>query len=173
MQDNTFIQDQLRRGFQLLQSGQPEQASECCRRVLEKRPDLPEGHFLVGLVADELSQRRIAISAFGSVTRLQPTHGAAWANLARQHALGGQLGMADVALKKAIEHEDGNPVVHDLIGSVHALLGEDEDALRWFQKAARKEPDNVMFRMNHANCQMFVGEIDAAEESLRDVQLPH
>jgi len=87
--DNTFSRDELRRGFAFLQAGQAERAAECCRRVLEQDPKLPEAHFLVGLVAVEMNQRRIAASAFGSVTKLQPDHGAAWANLARQYALGG------------------------------------------------------------------------------------
>ena len=168
-----FIRDELRRGFAYLQSGRPEDASACCRRVLELDQKRPEAHFLVGLVAIELNQRRIAASAFGSVTRLQPEHGAAWAHLARQYALGGQLALADAALTKAVEHEDGKPVVHDLIGSVHSLIGEDEKALAWFEKAAVAEPDNVMYRVNHANCLMFVGELDEAEASLREVLAKH
>ena len=167
--DRDRTREELRRGFSYLQAGQPERAAECCQRVLGENPKLPEAHFLVGLVAIELNQRRVAASAFGSVTKLQPDHGAAWANLARQYALGGQLALADEALAKAIEHEDGKAVVHDLIGSVHTLLGEDDKALEWYARAARKEPDNVMFRVNHANCLMFVGELDAAESTLRDV----
>ena len=171
--DNTLIRDELRRGFTYLQSGQPERAAECCRRVLDKDSKLPEAHFLVGLVAIDLNQRRVAASAFGSVTKLQPDHGAAWAHLARQYALGGQLALADAALKKAVEHEDGKAVVHDLIGSVHSLIGEDEKALGWFEKAANAEPENVMYRVNHANCQMFVGQLDEAEASLREVLSRH
>ena len=167
MQDNTFIQDQLRRGFRLLQSGRPEQAAECCRGVLEKQPHLPEGHFLVGLVANELNQRRVAISAFGSVTKLRPEHSAAWANLARQHALGGQLGLADAALARAIEHDDGSAAVHDTIGAVLALLGEDDAARNWFEKAAGQEPDNIAYCVNQASAQMYAGDVDAAEVSLR------
>ena len=171
--DSNLVREELRRGFACLQSGQPERAAECCRRVLDKQPKLPEAHFLVGLVAIELNQRRVAASAFGSVTKLQPEHGAAWAHLARQYALGGQLALADSALTKAIEHEDGKAVVHDLIGSVHSLIGEDEKALAWFEKAANAEPHNAMYRVNHANCQMFVGLLDAAEDSLRDVLAQH
>lgn len=167
--ENDAGRQELRRGFMYLQSGQPEKAAECCRRVLDKDPGIPEAHFLVGLVATELNQRRVAVSAFGSVTELQPDHGAAWANLARQYALGGALALADEALNRAVEHEDGNAVVHDLIGSVHTLLGEDEKALQWYERAARKEPDNITFRVNHANCLMFVGRLDTAERNLRDV----
>ena len=167
--DKNRTREELRRGFSYLQSGQPERAAECCRRVLGEDPKLPEAHFLVGLVAIELNQRRVAVSAFGSVTRLQPDHGGAWANLARQYALGGQLTLADEALAKAIEYEDGKAVVHDLIGSVHTLFGDDEKALGWYERAAQEEPDNILFRVNHANCLMFVGQLEEAETALREV----
>ena len=98
-----WMRDTLREGFAYLQAGQPERASQCCRRVLGARRDLPEGHFLVGLVALELNERRTAIEAFGSVTRLQPDHAAAWANLARLFLLAGWPARADSALAKAME----------------------------------------------------------------------
>ena len=77
------MQDTLREGFLLLDAGLLDEASECCRRLLGAKPDLVEGHFLVGLIALELKQTRTAVSAFGSVTKLKGDHGAAWAHLAR------------------------------------------------------------------------------------------
>ncbi len=72
-----------------------------------------------GLIALELRQTRTAVSAFGSVTKLKDDHGAAWAHLARQFMLAGQPGRADMALDKAVEHIDGNPVVLNLIGATY------------------------------------------------------
>ena len=81
-------------------------------------------------VALEMRDRRTALSAFGSVTKLEPTHGAAWAQLARLFASAGQPNRADAALRKAIENEDGNPVIQDLIGTVHQALGDQRDVRR-------------------------------------------
>ena len=105
------MQDTLHEGFRLLQSGKPEAAAECCKRLLGAKPDLVEAHFLVGLVAIELKQTWTAVSAFGSVTTLQENHGAAWANLARQFMHTGQPARADKGVAKAVEHNDGNPMV--------------------------------------------------------------
>ena len=71
------LQSLLRQGFEALNRGQVEQAGDCCRQVLGIQPDLVEGHFLVGLVSLEMRDRRTALSAFGSVTKLQPDHPAA------------------------------------------------------------------------------------------------
>jgi len=51
-----WMHDTLREGFTLLNAGRLDEASECCKRLLGAKPDLVEGHFLVGLIATELKQ---------------------------------------------------------------------------------------------------------------------
>lgn len=161
-----WMPDTLRQGFSLLNAGRLDEASECCQRLLGAKPDLVEAHFLVGLIAIELKQNRVAVSAFGSVTELKKDHGAAWANLARLLMLVGQPSRADTALENAVKYNDGNPVVLDLIGAVHGLLGDQREAARWMEKAVRKEPQNVSFLVNQASNLMFLGKLDDAREVL-------
>ena len=161
------MQDTLRQGFSALQIGQFDAASECCKRVLGAKPDLPEGHFLVGLIALETKQTRTAISAFGSVTKLNPRHGAAWAQLAKLFFSTGQTIMADEALENAVKYEADDPTVHDLLGLIHSLQGDQQEAAVWFNKAATKCPDNPMFLVNNANSEMYLGHLDQAEQGLR------
>jgi tetratricopeptide (TPR) repeat protein len=163
------MQDTLRQGFTLLAAGRREEASECCRRLLGAKPDLVEAHFLVGLIALELRQNWNAVSAFGSVTKLKPDHGAAWAQLARLFMIAGQPGRGDRALAKAVEHNDGNTVVLDLIRTTYGLLGDQEEASVWIERAVRKAPDSVPFLVNQANNHMFLGRLDEAEAVLRKV----
>ncbi len=162
-----WMQDTLREGFSLLAAGRTDEASECCKRLLGAKPDLVEAHFLVGLIALELKQNWTAVSAFGSVTKLQPDHGAAWANLARLFMVAGQLARADLALENAAIHNDGNPVVLDTISSVYGLLGDQQEASVWIEKAVRKEPKSVPFLVNQANSHMFLGKLEEAEKVLR------
>ena len=161
------MRDALREGFSALQVGNTDQAGECCRRVLEARQDLPEAHFLVGLIALELEQRKTAISAFGSVTKIDATHGPAWAHLARLFMQTGQTLRADNALAQAVEHADDNPVVLDLIGHVHTMLGEEDEALLWYSRAVDGQPRNVPFLVNKANCQMYVGDLEGSKATLQ------
>ncbi len=164
-----WMQETLKQGFNELQAGRIEAAADCCKRVLGAKRDLPEGHFLVGLIALESRQTRTAISAFGSVTELNPRHGAAWAQLARLYFSAGQPLMGDDALAKAIEFESGDPVVHDLLGLIYSLQGDQEEASAWFAKAVAASPDNPMFLVNKANNRMYLGHIDEAEQGLRQV----
>ena len=169
VQPARWMRDALREGFTLLAANRLDEASACCRRLLAAKPDLVEAHFLVGLIALELKQTWAAVSAFGSVTKLAPEHGAAWAQMARLFMSAGQPGRADRALENAIRFEDGNPVVHDLIGTVYSMLGEQQEALHWYGKAAASEPPQVAFLVNHASTQMYLGNLERAEEELRHV----
>ncbi len=157
-----WITHALRDGLALLAAGRYTDASECCRKILTARPDLVEAHFLVGLIALELKQTWTAISAFGSVTKLDPQHGAAWAQLARLFMSAGQPNRADAALEMALKHPDENGQVQDLIGSVHSMLGDQAAAAECFDKAVARQPRNVAFLLNQANNRMFLGQLDAA-----------
>lgn len=163
-----WMQDQLRQGFALLAAGRLEEASACCRRLLGAKPDLVEAHFLVGLIALEMKENATAVSAFGSVTKLKPDHGAAWANLARLFMVAGQPIRADAALEKAVRFNDGNPVVCDLVGAVYGMLGDQVNAEKWIDKAVAAQPDNVGFLVNQANNHMFLGRLEEAEAVLRE-----
>lgn len=164
-----WMRDTLREGFNHLNSGRINDASACCKKLLTAKSDLVEGHFLVGLIALEIRQPANAIRAFGSVTRLDPTHGAAWANLANLFLRAGHAGRADAALAKAVEYADDNPVVLDLIGTVHGQLGEQEEAGHWFSRAAQKNPDDLTHQINLANNYRFRDRLEEAEALLSRV----
>ncbi|MGI9248955.1 MAG: tetratricopeptide repeat-containing sulfotransferase family protein [Woeseiaceae bacterium] len=164
-----WMRDTLKEGFSLLSAGRLDEASECCKRLLGAKPDLVEAHFLVGLIAIELKRNRLAISAFGSVTKLKEDHGAAWAHLARLFMLAGQPSRADTALENAVTCNDGNPVVLDLIAATYGLLGDQQEASVWIDRAARKDPDNIPILVNQANNHMFLGKLDDAEAVLSKV----
>ncbi len=163
------LQDLLRRGFQALAAGDVMQAGECCRRALGIKPDLVEGHFLVGLIALQAKDRDTAFKAFASVTKLQPEHGAAWAHLAKLFMNDGQVNRADVALTEAVRFESGNPVVQDLMGSVYTTMGEYGLAGECFEKAMSGQPDHPPFMLNLANNHIYNGRIDQAEALLQKI----
>lgn len=164
-----WMQAVLREGFAHLNAGRINEASACCQKLLTAKPDLAAAHFLVGLIAMEIKQNANAIRAFGSVTKLEPAHGAAWANLASLFVRAGQAVRADAALAKAVEHADENPVVLDLVGAVHGQLGSHEEAGRWFARALAKNPDSVPFQVNSANNHMTMDRLDEAETMLKRV----
>lgn len=158
----------LQAGFQALQNGNPLQAIESCRRVLQSDRSNRQAHFLFGLAASEMQDWKHAILGFGSVTKLDPKHSAAWAHLARAYLRVGNFVRADQSITRAESCVDGNPDLHDLIGATHASLGNLGDAKHWQQRAYDAHPENKFFAVNLASTLTYLGELDAAEVVLRD-----
>lgn len=154
----------MREGIAALNAGQLERAGELCKQVLKEQPELPQAHFLVGLVALEGRDRRTAFQAFGSVTKLDPAHSAGWAQLARLFMGEGQVARADAAVAEAAKNEPDDPLVQDLIGTIYSLMGEYGLAHEWFEKAVANRPDNVAFLLNLANNHVYYGETQAAQD---------
>ena len=156
----------LRMGFTSLNRGKVNEAAQYARRALSAKPDLVEAHFLVGLIALEMRDTKNAVHAFGSVTKLQPSHAAAWANLARLFVQMGHSNRADQALAEAVAHNDDKPGVLDLSATVYARLGDQTEAAHWNQTALDKVPDSITFLIKMANNHMFFDRLTEAEALL-------
>lgn len=167
------IERLLSEGFAALNAGRPEEAARLCRRILALDRACVQGHFLVGLAASEMKDLRTAASAFGSVTRLDPKHAAAWAQLARVFMRLGQPGRAEKALAEAKKAGTADAAVEDLIGVVSSLLGDQRQAKRWYARALKRAPERPAYGVNLASALMFLGENAEAEAVLTGVLSAH
>ncbi len=163
---NAEIAAALREGFAALNAGEPKRAAEFCRRALSFDRANPEAHFLVGLVAADMKDYKTAVSAFGSVTKIKPDHAAAWGHLAQIFMRLGQPARAEQTVEKAKAAFDGDAAVADLIGMVSSSLGNQTAAKDWYQRAIEKAPDRPVYKVNLATALTFLGETDAAEDTL-------
>lgn len=163
----------LKRGFAALKSGDLATAEECCRRVLNVDPKIPQAHFLVGLIALETNNRKIAANAFHTVTKLDAKNTAAWAHLAKLFSELGYTLRADEALTKAEETSTDNPTIQNVIGAVCTMLGEHEKAESWYAKASANEPNNAAFSVNLANAKSFNGRTQEAERTIAKILAVH
>jgi tetratricopeptide (TPR) repeat protein len=123
-------------------------------------------HFLVGLLAAERNDIKTAISAFGSVTRLQSDHVAAWAQLARLSFLVGQTVHAEAALTRAVALGSSDPIVQDTIGGALTLAGDHAGARAWFERATAARPNVAHFQMNLASTLVALGDPARADVAL-------
>ena len=149
-------------GFSALNRGDLATAGEACKQALSHDPQLVPAHFLVGLVALEGQQRRVAHEAFKSVVKLDRNHAAAWAHLAKLNVGEGRIAAAESALKEVRRIQPNDPVVIELTGTVLNSLGEYEAAERFFERAHQMVPNNSSALMNLGNVRVFLGKIDDA-----------
>ena len=129
-QTDQLTAQRLRDGFEALNRGQLDVAASACEQVLAENPDLAAAHFLVGLIAVEGDERRVAHKAFKSVLKLDRDHAAAWAQLARLNASEGRIASAEEALKEVRRIQPTDPAVLDLTGSFEFFY-EDERGGSW------------------------------------------
>lgn len=160
------IQALLKRGLDALTAKRIEEASACCKLILSSAPKNIEAHFLVGLIATESKETRVAIQAFGSVTTLDPSHAAAWSHLGRAFVRIGQPKRAEDAVEHAIDAGTKDPLVEDLIGSTLSALGDQSQAREWHARAVKKAPRSPAFNVNLASSLIFLGETEEAEVAL-------
>lgn len=168
-QNKMALSQLLQRGFSALQSGKLSEAEAACQQILKIDSSIPQGHFLVGLVALETKNRKLAANAFKTVTELDPKNDAAWAHLAKIFSELGYTARADEALQKAEDLGSDNPVIQNVIGSVWSTLGEHDKARGWYDKAYDKAPLSTSFGVNLANAESFVGQAAAAEKTILKV----
>ncbi|MFZ5618210.1 MAG: tetratricopeptide repeat-containing sulfotransferase family protein [Pseudomonadota bacterium] len=165
----TAISEILRRGFAALQEGRHHDAARSCREAIALDPACAEAHFLVGLVALDMDDLKTAARAFGSVTKIDADHAAAWAQLARIFMRMGQPARAEKALAEAVRAGVREAEVADLIGVVSSLLGDQKAAKRWYLKAHAAAPDRADYAVNLATAEMFLGETEAARATLEKI----
>lgn len=156
----------LRGGFAALNDARLGAAEVACRRILAIDPKCVPAHFLVGLVSIERKDNKTAIAAFGSVTRLQNDHVAAWAQLARLLLQVGKPSHAEDAMRRALALGSNDPVVQHLLGTVCALWGDQFAANDWFRRAASARPDVAQYQLDLANNLVVLGRESEARAAL-------
>jgi tetratricopeptide (TPR) repeat protein len=168
-QQQQVLQGLLQKGFNELNRGNIREAAACCQKAIRIKPDLVQAHFLVGLVALEGKDRKTAFQAFGSVTKLQSDHTAAWAQLAKLCMSDGQVNRADSALKNALKHSSKDPMVLDLLGTVFSQMGEHKRAQECFEQANELQPNHPPYMINYANNLVYHGDLKTSESILEQV----
>jgi Tfp pilus assembly protein PilF len=162
------LQQSIEKGFAALGAGDRQSAADLCRNALAERPDMAGAHYLAALIALEAADRKMAQQALETVVRLNETHAAAWAQLARLFVTSGEFVKAEGCLINAVNTQQGNPAVLDLIGTVFRLAGNLEASRQWHEQAVAKDDQHVPFLINLANNHLYHGEQQAAERILRN-----
>ncbi len=153
----------LKIGFEALQKGNFKDASAAAKLILKYKPELAQPHFLVGLIAVQMEDWGTAQQAFGSVVELDKKHAAGWAQLARAQTRTGHYNSANEALAHAERYGSEDPLVQDLIGSAYEVIGDQNKALTWYERACAKN-DSPAFEMNLGKGLIFHGRFKEARK---------
>lgn len=169
MIDSGSISSWLKQGFNALDRGDTKQAEQWCKKILQSNPNLAQGHFLVGLIALSMDEKRIAANVFLKVTKLDSSHAGAWAHLAKIFSELGLTVRADEAIAKAASLKPEHAIIKNIIGSVYTQIGEHEKAADWYGQAYENAPKNPAYATNLANAYNFIGKRHDAEAVIKSL----
>ena len=166
MPDLTKLHQQAQ---QFINRGQLKPAHETCLAILKQNPKHADAHFLLGIIAANLSQMSKAIGLIDVACKLSPNNAEYLAFLAKCLAAVNRYQEARQKLAMALEIGSDNALVNDTLGVVASRLGEHQQAISLFEKAILKQANNPNFHYNLAASQKFLGLFKQAEASYEKV----
>jgi len=166
---NKQIYELLIRGFKAHEQHKLDEATRCCKQILEHNPNVAPAHFLVGLVALASNDHNAALNAFLNAVEIDSHHVASWAHLAFIYMTNNEVDQADKALQNTLQIRTDEPLVLDLIGKTLTLMGEHEQAKQFFGRAYTLMPGNIEFAHNLATNLIYLGETDDAVDLFQSI----
>ncbi len=141
----------------------------CANGILSRDINEPEGHFFLGLVEKASEHPKRAIDAFQKVLALDANRYDAAIELASQYSMGRRNGEVVALLRRYEGFLDNSPKYLDMAGTVYTEIGLPEKAWPLYKKASALQPEITLFKANLASCAVFVGEIEIARKTYRDL----
>jgi TolB-like protein/Tfp pilus assembly protein PilF len=128
-------------GFILVGAGRLDEAFEAAEYVRILDPNFDEGALLMGTVLNHHGRFREAISVLGEVEGAYAQNPRIRGNLAYAYARSGDEGRAREILGELLSLSEERYVSPRWFGIIHMGLGEDEEALDWFERAVEVRAD--------------------------------
>ena len=160
--------DLARAARDALGRGDPNGARRIAVALVQRRPDLAEGHFLVGMAEAEMGRITAAIEAVANATRLK-ADAEYQAQFARLLVTARRDGAARAAADAAVRLGPRDALTHDTIGCVYARLGDHAASVAPFAAAVALAPEDNDFGYNLAAALGFVGRVEEAEAAFEAV----
>lgn len=125
----------------LKESGQLDEAVDCCMKALAIKPDYAEAYGDLGLIYKEQGKLDKAIASYRQALILDPDYAKVYVNLGVVLHEGGLLNEAAANYKRALALKSDYVAAHFNLGALQMSLGQTTDALASFRKALIFQPD--------------------------------
>jgi tetratricopeptide (TPR) repeat protein len=141
----------------------------CAKEILRRDNKSPEGYFLSGLVEKTSGRPEAATQAFATALELDTDRYDAAIELANQHCAARRNGDAAALVRDYEDKLSNSPFYLNMAGSVYSGIGLPERAWPLYQRANELQPGVDLFLSNLATCNVFLGKIDEAEATFRQL----
>ncbi len=122
-------------------TGDPKAAADSLKKAIALDPENPEYHFKLALSYNELGDLQATISSLEKTVQLDPTYARAWYNLGLALNSTQQPQRAVEALRKGEATEPSDSSIPYARATIHAQLGQRDEALTAAARALQLRPD--------------------------------
>lgn len=168
MADNSRIEDILQRGIEFHRKNQFLEAEACYKEVLGIDPKNADAIHLLGLLADSIGDKELAVDLIGIAISLQSGSAIFHNNLA--NILKG-LDRHEEAIAhylEALKIDPGYLEASFNLANLYRDLGRPEDAINLYQQATTIAPDFANAWINQAEVQHKLGKFEEAIKCYRE-----
>jgi arylsulfatase A-like enzyme/tetratricopeptide (TPR) repeat protein len=159
-------------GERLVESRQFAEAVELLRPIVEGHETHPEAQAFLASAYEGLGETDHALRWYQRATTPPWIHWPALRSLARISMRYPELLPRGTLLRKLEPFRPGAARERLELARAYALLGEQQQAVGWFSKALRADPDLTEARVGLAQVQIRQGQLEQALVTLRSVQPP-
>jgi|SaaInl5LU_22_DNA_1037371.scaffolds.fasta_scaffold07611_5 tetratricopeptide (TPR) repeat protein len=135
-------------------------------QILQAQPDFAPAFYLMAVIASEHENYAKAIDVVQRALNLDSSNPDFYALLAKCELILNHQDRARKAVDKALSLNLDKATTLDTLGVTLSRLGEHEQAIKLFQRVAELQPMVAEHHYNLAASQQFIGDFDAAEQSL-------
>ncbi|MCK5440035.1 MAG: tetratricopeptide repeat protein, partial [Gemmatimonadetes bacterium] len=149
--------------------GNPEKQLELYEKLIQSFPDDERGHQLLAGLYFGRQDYEAAIKHYAHATEINPEYSPAYNLLGYANRSIGNYEAAEAAFQKYIEVLPGEPNPHDSYAELLMKAGRFEESIVQYKKALEADPSFQFSYAGIANNQMFMGDTDAARETLHEM----
>ena len=159
------LQDQLQKGFALLEEGRVLDAEKLAKKILKKSPGNPHALYLMGVCLHKKKRLKDAADYFERSYRAAPNNPAALAGMAVVEMDRGRNVQAIDSLQKALKLDRDSPSLLNNLALCYRAMGQSDDAIKTWAHCIKVAPRVLDSYYNLAESLDLLGRFEEAKRA--------
>ena len=154
------IEEVLKRGWQLHQSGNVDDAEEIYRKVLAQVPQSPEALVYLGIVQFDQHRFEDSCASYREALQIRDHFPIAWNNLGNTLRMMGEVEESERCFIKALDQDPNYLSAYKNRGTLWVWNGDIEQGLDWYEAALKIAPNDPEVLRNLGVIYLLLGNYD-------------
>jgi protein O-GlcNAc transferase len=159
------LQQLLTQALQAHSLGRLPEAAELCQQILQADPNQPRAWHLLGIIAQQAGNSRMACDSIRKAIHLDPEFATACSDLGNVLIQQGELDDALTWYRRAIEISPDFSSAHNNLGNAYQMSNSPQEAIACYRRAIELQPDYAEAYRNLGSALRRTGDLAGALEA--------